>query len=281
MQGFTMSYLRINLILHKVDLAGPIYTGYNEVRNNDPNAALGSYTTDITDVNYNQPITDPNTIRIYGIETFKFVIRAFSTMVVEISTDDGINTIANRQSDVPTEGFEVREFYASYLPVSVSNVCSPGCICASGTTCSSCDYRYYHVLSPVTTGTADICPCLNGYYWDFDSTCKQCTQGTYCKTCHINTEYHYECLTCDCAKHRELNYLGECVCKTGYHEPTPSAPYCIKDWCTMIAKRNHMNPAIYQRKDLGLFSLLKGALALWILQAIYVVSLEVSGLELG
>lgn len=49
MQGIPIGSIRFNLILHKVDNTGPVFTGFAEVRNGDPNAALGPYSTDILD----------------------------------------------------------------------------------------------------------------------------------------------------------------------------------------------------------------------------------------
>ena len=110
--------------------------------------------------------------------------------------------------------------------------CPSGCCPSGGSTCSSCDFFAYRVLNPVTLSGAPTakCPCLPHFYEDADLTCKQCTSSLYCETCYLDVCSNtgrgtVKCLTCNGAMHREL-INGNCVCKSGYKEPTLAGPYC-------------------------------------------------------
>lgn len=210
------------LLFHKVQLTGSVQTGFGVVRSRSRDIYTGAYSDNIADPTYNVAITDPKAVRIYGFEAYVINSQRYYAGVLEISTTNGIETIGLRDFASPGS---TSEFYATYLTPAVPAGCPIGCNCDSGIICSS--GQAFHVQVPVTLGGFAYCPCLASFFWEADGTCKPCPKNLYCDTCHYNTNGQFSCTACKCSQHRELNN-GNCVCKSGYGEPTPAGPYCAR-----------------------------------------------------
>ena len=89
-------------------------------------------------------------------------------------------------------------------------------------TCTSCKQNAYRVRVPDSKGS---CPCVTGLYEDATSKCVPCPTDQNCATCQLSAGGAVDCLSCSCAKHREL--VGtSCNCLSGFQEATPPSPYC-------------------------------------------------------
>ncbi|EAS03999.2 EGF-like domain protein (macronuclear) [Tetrahymena thermophila SB210] len=93
--------------------------------------------------------------------------------------------------------------------------------------CTSCESTAFRVQGTLNSnGITFSCNCMVGY---FDAAgqyqCKTCPYD--CKTC-VRDSVNQECLTCDPASNRQLNYVtGRCDCKPGYFEDVGlSEPVC-------------------------------------------------------
>lgn len=195
-QGFESSFIVSYLIFHKVQLTGPVQTGFGVVRTRARDHIMGPYSDNIADPTYNVAITDPKAIRIYGFEAYHVNIGDFYSDVLEISTTDGVSTIGLHDADENANYAYTSEFYATYLTPTVPAGCPTGCNCESGTVCSSC--KAFHVSAPVTLGGFAYCPCLAGFFWEADATCKPCPRASYCDTCEYNNYNEFYCTACKC-----------------------------------------------------------------------------------
>ena len=188
-----MSYL----IFHKVELTGPIKTGFAVVRTYSRNNTLGSYTDSIADPTYNVAITDPKAIHIYGFEAYHVNHVYYKNNYLEISTTDGVNTIGLHDTDPYGNFAYTSEFYANYLTETVPAGCPTGCNCDSGIVCSS--GKINHVYNPVTLNGLAYCPCYHGFFWEADATCKLCLRTSYCDTCDYDIYNTFYCTACKCS----------------------------------------------------------------------------------
>lgn len=216
------------IIFHKIQLSGTVTTGVGIVRTHDRDFTEGPYADSIANAQSNVAITGSNVVRIYGFEYFEFTTYNPYTNIMEISTSDGVNTIGLHDTDPSMSNAQSYEFYASYSYPSSPAACPPGCLCSSGAICSGCILNEYRTAALVDVGGVPACPCLHSFYEAVDTTCQPCPQDSYCKTCNINIDNQLKCTSCQCSQHRELNYLGQCVCSQGYQEPTAPGPYCVK-----------------------------------------------------
>jgi|JI6StandDraft_1071083.scaffolds.fasta_scaffold00697_24 hypothetical protein len=88
--------------------------------------------------------------------------------------------------------------------------------------CISCKQNASRIQVP---DNKDSCPCVTGLYEDATGRCVPCPIDQNCATCQLSAGGAVDCLSCSCAKHREL--VGtSCNCLSGFQEATPPGPYC-------------------------------------------------------